>query len=57
MLLTNFVRRTSLGRLFILQTTDKKIIKRINILIKDIQRNPFKGIGNPELLKYNWSGF
>ncbi|MEL6441248.1 MAG: Txe/YoeB family addiction module toxin [Cyanobacteria bacterium J06621_8] len=37
--------------------TDKKILKRINTLIKDIQRNPFDGIGDPEPLKYNWSGF
>ena len=31
--------------------------KRVNSLIKDIQRNPFTGIGDPEPLKYNWSGF
>ena len=39
------------------QQTDKKILKRINKLIKDIKRNPFEGIGDPETLKYNWSGF
>ena len=39
------------------QSVDKKTLKRINTLIKDIQRNPFKGIGDPEPLKYNWSGF
>jgi toxin YoeB len=39
------------------QQTDKKILKRINFLIKDIKREPFKGIGEPELLKYNWSGY
>jgi toxin YoeB len=38
------------------QSTDKKILKRINTLIKDIQRNPFEGIGDPEPLKHNWSG-
>ena len=37
--------------------TDKKIIKRINKLIEDIKRHPFDGLGNPEPLKYNWSGF
>ncbi len=37
--------------------TDKKVLKRINLLIKDIQRTPFDGIGDPEPLKYNWSGF
>jgi toxin YoeB len=31
--------------------------KRINTLIKDIKRNPFDGIGDPEPLKYNWSSF
>ena len=37
--------------------TDKKILKRINLLIKDIKRTPFDGIGDPEPLKYKWSGF
>lgn len=32
------------------QTEDKKTLKRINALIKDIQRNPFDGIGKPEPL-------
>ncbi len=36
---------------------DKKILKRINTLIKDIKRDPLKGIGDPEPLKYNWSGY
>jgi len=39
------------------QKTDKKMVKRINQLIRDIQREPFKGIGNPEPLKFNWSGY
>lgn len=39
------------------QKMDKKILKRINALIKDIQRSPFDGIGDPEPLKYNWAGF
>lgn len=30
------------------QTQDKKTLKRINMLIKDIQRNTFSSIGNPE---------
>ena len=33
------------------QTQDKKTLKRINGLIKDIQRNSFEGIGKPEPLK------
>ncbi len=39
------------------QQTNKAIHKRINFLIKDIQRNPFEGIGKPEPLKYEFSGF
>ena len=39
------------------QNTDKNILKRINCLIKDISRHPFEGIGDPEPLKYNWSGY
>lgn len=39
------------------QESDKKILKRINELIKAISRDPFKGIGEPEPLRHNWSGF
>ena len=39
------------------QSEDKKILKKINEIIKDIQRNPFKGIGKPEPLKFELSGF
>lgn len=39
------------------QRTDKTILKRINLLVKDICRNPFDGIGKPEPLKANLSGF
>jgi toxin YoeB len=39
------------------QATDKKTLKRINILIKDILRHPFDGIGDPEPLKHNWAGY
>ncbi len=39
------------------QTMDKKILKRINTLIKDISREAFAGIGNPEPLKYDLSGY
>jgi toxin YoeB len=38
------------------QKFDKKKIKRINDLLKDIARNPFEGIGKPEPLKYKYSG-
>ncbi|MEA5534415.1 Txe/YoeB family addiction module toxin [Crocosphaera sp. XPORK-15E] len=39
------------------QQIDKKMTKRINKLIEDIKRHPFEGMGNPEPLKHNWSGF
>ena len=39
------------------QKNDNAIVKRINALIKDIQRNPFEGIGKPEPLKHALSGF
>ena len=39
------------------QATDKKILQRINTLIKDILRQPFEGIGDPEPLKHNWAGY
>ena len=38
------------------QTQDKKTLKRINALIKDIQRSTFDGVGKPEPLKGNLSG-
>ncbi|HQS24402.1 MAG: hypothetical protein B7Y11_13285 [Sphingobacteriia bacterium 24-36-13] len=38
------------------QVNDKKILFRINDLIKDAQRNPFSGLGKPEPLKGNLSG-
>jgi toxin YoeB len=39
------------------QQNDKDGLKRINLLIKAIQREPFGGIGKPEPLKHNMSGF
>lgn len=39
------------------QTQDKKTLKRINLIIKDIERNAFEGIGKPEPLKGVLSGF
>ena len=39
------------------QKTDKKILKRINELIKDIQQNKNEGIGKPEPLKHNLTGY
>jgi len=39
------------------QKTDKKILRRINNLIKDTKSNPFEGIGKPEQLKHALSGY
>ena len=39
------------------QSQDKKTLKRINLIIKDIQRSSFEGIGKPEPLKDNLSGW
>lgn len=39
------------------QSEDKKILKKINDLIKDIQRTSYEGSGKPEPLKYDLAGF
>ena len=39
------------------QTQDNKTLRRINLLIQDIDRNRYDGIGKPEPLGENWSGF
>ncbi len=39
------------------QKTDKKLVERINALVKDISRSPFVGIGKPEPLKNALSGY
>lgn len=39
------------------QSLDKKTIKRINALLRDIARDPFSGIGKPEPLRGDLSGF
>lgn len=37
------------------QRNNKKLLQRINLLIKEISRTPFSGIGEPEPLKHKWS--
>lgn len=39
------------------QSQDKKTLKRINVLLIDTKRQPFDGIGKPEPLRENLSGF
>jgi len=39
------------------QNTDKSMLKKINTLIKEIDRAPFEGSGKPEPLKHNLAGW
>lgn len=39
------------------QRTDRKVLKRINLLIQEVQRSPFEGTGKPEPLKHALSGY
>ena len=39
------------------QKQDKRMARRINQLIEDSRRSPFSGIGKPEPLKHNWTGW
>jgi len=39
------------------QRTDRRMVQRINALLKDIARAPFRGLGKPEPLKYKYRGF
>ncbi|WP_415238455.1 Txe/YoeB family addiction module toxin [Seleniivibrio woodruffii] len=39
------------------QSQDRKTLKRINLLVRDTLRDPFGGIGKPEALRENLSGF
>ncbi len=36
---------------------DRKILKRVNLMIKEIERDPYHGIGKPEALKHDLSGW
>ncbi len=39
------------------QTQDRKVLKRINALIRDVERNGNEGIGKPEPLKHGFRGY
>ncbi len=39
------------------QKTDKRMLKKVNNLIKEVMRSPFEGIGKPEPLKHNLSNW
>jgi len=39
------------------QRIDRKVVSKINALLKDISRSPYEGIGKPEPLKHALSGF
>lgn len=40
-----------------LQEHDRKLLKHVNLLLQNIQRSPFEGIGKPELLKADLTGY
>ena len=39
------------------QVQDKRMLKRINLLLKDIDRNHYEGLGKPEPMKENLTGY
>lgn len=39
------------------QETDRRLVARINLLIREIQREPFSGLGKPEPLKHAFQGY
>jgi len=39
------------------QAKDKKVLKRINTLVKDVLREPYAGIGDPEPLRHHLNGY
>ena len=39
------------------QQTDKRVLRRVNALIRDIQRGKYEGMGKPEPLRHNLAGY
>lgn len=39
------------------KSENEKVLERIKLLLEEIQKTPFQGIGKPEALKHNWSGY
>jgi len=39
------------------QQNDRAMIRRVNQLIREIRREPFSGVGQPEALRFQWSGY
>jgi toxin YoeB len=54
---TTFIDDEAFNTFYEWTTENKKIAKRIKDLIKDIKRDPYDGIGKPEPLKYDLSGY
>lgn len=46
-----------MGGLSLWQRTDKKTLRRVNELIRDIIRNKYEGVGKPEPLRHNLAGY
>ena len=53
----SFVNEEAFNTFYTWTKEDRKIAKRIVELIKDIERNPYDGIGKPEPLKHSLSGY
>lgn len=51
------MKLTHLNNLIIGQIQTKKILKKILLLLKDTQKNPFSGLGKPEPLKHDLQGY
>src|SRR5262245_53826696 len=49
--------RSGLGGIPLLAGVDRQILQRINEIIRDLRRNPFRGIGKPEPLKFALAGW
>jgi toxin YoeB len=52
-----FLDETAFAAFYEWTINDKKIAKKIISLIKDIERTPYEGLGKPEPLKHNLSGY
>jgi len=39
------------------QQNDRAMVRRVNQLIREIRREPFSGVGQPEALRFQWSGY
>lgn len=55
-MIIKFTKQTDIDLDYLNRSGDKQIIKKIKVLLESISNDPYKGIGQPEPLKYNLSG-